>query len=70
MWCAEYSRAIGRDLTPVGEYSHMTLMIDEDTGLGGGFDAEFGYLGATLEAVVSGILIGPVTSKLDRTIDG
>lgn len=55
-WGTAYSKALGVRLAPVGEQSHMTIYLGEDGAFYGGFDHDYGRLGAdifeTLEAVL------------------
>jgi hypothetical protein len=67
-WCADYTEAIGRAVTPVGEYSHLTLMIDESGEFWGGFDADYGLLGKDLVEVVHALMVDPVSGRLDREL--
>lgn len=67
-WCAEYAEDIGRAVTPIGEYSHMTLMIDESGEFWGGFDADYGSLGRTLLEVVRVLLVDPGARRFDRVL--
>lgn len=69
-WCAAYAEGIGRALTPVGQYSHMTLMIDEVGAFWGGFDADYGYLGQDIVEVVQALLVRPGLRRLDRKVAG
>ena len=56
-WVTDYEHAAGVMLTPVGEYSHMLMMLGSDSAFYGGFDREFGRLGGTLEEAVNGVLV-------------
>jgi hypothetical protein len=69
-WCEAYAEGIGRAVTPVGEYSHMTLMIDETGALGGSFDADYGFMGNDIVEVVQALLIDPGSRRLDREVAG
>lgn len=44
-WSAAYAAAIGLAVTPVGEYSHMIILLDEEGRLWGGYDFDYGFLG-------------------------
>ena len=68
-WCEAYSGAIGSPLLPVGEYSHMTLMIDPEGGLWGGFDNDFGRGGSSLPELLQGMFIDRPCWKFDRSVD-
>lgn len=65
-WCAAYSSAIGMPVTPVGQYSHMVLLIDETGRFWGGFDSAYGFLGDDIDDVVRGLLVEPGSRQLDR----
>ncbi|WP_326836840.1 SUKH-3 domain-containing protein [Amycolatopsis rhabdoformis] len=67
-WCTAYAQAIGMPVTPVGEYSHMTLVIDETGRFWGGFDQSYGLLGSDLVDVVHGLLVEPGSLHLDREV--
>lgn len=67
-WCRAYANAIGRRMTPVGEYSHMTLLIDGDGEFWAGFDAEYGFMGSSFFDVVNTLLVEPGSRLLDREI--
>ncbi|MEV8027960.1 SUKH-3 domain-containing protein [Cellulosimicrobium funkei] len=66
-WCKAYAEGIGRAVTPVGDYSHMTLVIDEVGAFWGGFDADYGLIGESIVEVVEALLIKPGSRQLDRT---
>jgi hypothetical protein len=66
-WCELYSEAIATVLVPVGEYSHMTLYIDLEGGLWGGFDGEYGHRGSLLDVIQSIFLEPP--RGFDRRIE-
>ncbi|ASR54118.1 SUKH-3 domain-containing protein [Cellulomonas sp. PSBB021] len=67
-WCEAYAEGIGRAITPVGEYSHMTLVIDETGAFWGGFDAEYGLMGENIVDVIRALLIEPDSRPLDRVV--
>jgi hypothetical protein len=67
-WCAAYARGIGRSVTPVGEQSHMLLLMDESGAFWGGFDDLYGLLGDDIIDLVSGLLVGPPSRRLDRVV--
>lgn len=67
-WCVAYAEGIGRSVTPIGEYSHMTLLIDEVGVFWGGFDDLYGVMGEDILEVVRELLIGPLTRRLDRKV--
>lgn len=67
-WCFAYSEGIGRALTPIGEYSHMTLLIDEAGAFWGGFDADYGFMGDDIVDVVHALLVEPGSRLLDREV--
>lgn len=67
-WVEAYSECCARPLVPVGGYSHMTLLVDDSGEVWGGFDAEFGWLGASVAEVVRGLLLEPGTIRLDRRL--
>lgn len=66
-WCERYSEAVGSALVPVGEYSRMTIYVDEQGGLWGGYDAVYGDEG-TLTDLVTSIFFGPLR-PFDRHLD-
>ena len=66
-WCDLYSEAIGSRLVPVGEYSHMTVYVDEVGELWGGFDGEYGHRGSVLDLIESIFLRTP--RGFDRRIE-
>jgi len=68
-WCAAYADELGVAVTPVGEYSHMTLVLDAGGVFWGGFDADFGYLGEGIEGVIDRLLIHPGSRRLDREVE-
>lgn len=66
-WCRTYEDTAGISLLPVGGQSHMTLFVDTQGAVWGGFDAEYGQLGATLDEVVHDLLVRPrPRRRLDR----
>jgi hypothetical protein len=67
-WCAAYAEAIGLSVTPVGEYSHMVLVIDATGRFWGGFDAAYGFLGDDIAEVVHGLLVEPGSRRLDHEV--
>ncbi|MFI2102920.1 SUKH-3 domain-containing protein [Isoptericola sp. NPDC019693] len=67
-WCEAYAEGIGRAVTPVGEYSHMTLVIDESGAFWGGFDANYGLMGETITEVIQALLIDPGSRQLDHLV--
>ncbi|GAB4084053.1 hypothetical protein GCM10028784_06830 [Myceligenerans cantabricum] len=67
-WCSAYAEGIGRPVTPVGEYSHMTLVIDDAGEFWGGFDADYGFMGEDVVAVVPALLVEPGSRRLDREV--
>ena len=50
-WCDAYSEALGFTLSPVGQYSNMTLYVDPNDDLWGGFDDDYGRLGSLLDVI-------------------
>jgi hypothetical protein len=68
-WAEAYSKAIGSTLVPVGEYSALTLYIDLDGGLWGGFDREYGRGGSSLAEVVQGLFMDQPGWRFDRKIE-
>lgn len=59
-WPEGYSAAAGKRLVPVGEYGPMMILVDADSGdLWGGFDHEFGRLGATFAEALETMLWPP-----------
>ena len=66
-WCEAYSGAVGLTLSPVGEYSNMTLYIDPTGELWGGFDAEYGQVGSLLD-VIRETFLEPARA-FDRRLD-
>ncbi|MEV6895414.1 SUKH-3 domain-containing protein [Kribbella sp. NPDC051137] len=67
-WCLAYAEGIGRSVTPAGEYSHMTLMIDEAGVFWGGYDDLYGLMGDDIIDLVDELLIGPALRQLDREV--
>jgi hypothetical protein len=67
-WCADYAEGIGRAVTPIGDYSHMTIMVDESGEFWGGFDDVYGSLGHTLLDLVHGVVVAPASGRLDRIL--
>ncbi|MBL7520203.1 SUKH-3 domain-containing protein [Frankia sp. CNm7] len=67
-WCAAYGHGIGRAVTPIGEYSHMTLVIDEAGEFWGGFDDQYGSMGDTIIDVVHELLVEPGARPFDRVV--
>ena len=67
-WCRAYEAEAGVGLVPFGGYSHMTLLVDEGGSVWGGYDAEFGRLGGSLEDTVDALLVRPGSVRLDRRI--
>ena len=59
-WCDAYSKAIGVVLSPVGEYSHMSIYIDPAGALWGGSDSEYGLLGSLMD-LIRGTFLEPPT---------
>lgn len=66
-WYAEYVKSLGFELTPVGEYSNMTICIDPSGELWGGFDDEYGHEGSLIDLVRS-IFLEPVR-PFDRRVE-
>ena len=66
-WCEAYSGAIGLVLSPIGEYSMMTLYIDSSGELWGGFDSEYGQVGSLLDVIRETFLAPP--RPFDRHLD-
>ena len=50
-WCDAYSEALGVTLSPVGQYSNMTLYIDPSGRLWGGFDDLYDGVGSLLDVI-------------------
>lgn len=50
-WCEAYSEALGLVLSPVGMHSNMTLYIDSEGDLWGGFDELYGQVGSLLDVI-------------------
>lgn len=67
-WCVAYAEGIGRAVTPIGEYSHLTIVIDDVGDLWGGFDDDYGFLGADVVEVVGVLLVEPGLRFLDREV--
>jgi hypothetical protein len=67
-WCVAYADAIGLRVTPVGEYSHMLVLIDEAGQFWGGFDAAYGFLGVDVAGLIKGLLLEPGSRQLDREV--
>lgn len=68
-WIADYERAVGVRLVPVGGYSHMLVMLGTDSVFYGGFDREFGPIGRTVEEVVDGLLCTVPPVALSMTLE-
>jgi len=68
-WCELYSEAIGTVFVPVGDYSHMTLYVDLDGDLWGGFDGEYGQGGPSLLEVIQGMFIDQPGWRFDRRLE-
>lgn len=66
-WCDAYSAAIGLTLSPVGQYSNMTVYIDPTGELWGGFDDDYGRVGSLLD-VIRGTFLEPPT-PFDRHLE-
>ena len=67
-WCAAYAEGIDKAVTPIGEYSHMTLVIDESGAFWGGFDAEYGFMAIDVVDVVHALLVDLGSRRLDREV--
>lgn len=67
-WCVAYAEGIGRAVTPIGEYSHLTMVVDDAGDLWGGFDDDYGFLGADVVEVVRVLLVEPGVRFLDREV--
>lgn len=65
-WSERYSEAIGMVLSPVGVYSHMTVYVDPNGSLWGGYDADYGQIGSVLD-LIHETFIGP-PKPFDRTL--
>lgn len=63
-----YAEGVSRSITPIGEYSHMTLVIDEVGAFWGGFDADYGLMGDDIADVVHALLVEPGSRLLDREV--
>ena len=66
-WCDAYARALGVVLSPVGQYSNMTVYIDQSGELWGGFDEDYGRIGSLLD-LIHETFIGP-PKPFDRQLD-
>jgi hypothetical protein len=67
-WCSAYAASIGHAVTPIGEYSHMILVMDATGAFWGGFDADYGFMGDSIVAVVQALLVEPGSRHLDREV--
>lgn len=67
-WAEAYSTEVGSTLVPVGEYSALTLYVDLEGGLWGGFDREYGRGGASLVDVVQGLFIDSPGWRFDQRL--
>ncbi|TCO19084.1 SUKH-3 immunity protein of toxin-antitoxin system [Kribbella steppae] len=67
-WSHAYSEDSGRVLLPVGEYSHMVVLVDEAGGLWGGFDDSYGWLAGSVVELVHGLFIDPAQRSFDRQL--
>lgn len=67
-WCDAYAGEIGRPVTPVGEYSHMLLLIDDSGSFWGAFDADYGLMGDSIDDVVHALIVDPGTRRLHRVV--
>ncbi len=65
-WGEAYSEALGVTLSPVGQYSNMTLYIDPAGDLWGGFDDLYGEVGSLLDVIRETFLEPP--RPLDRRL--
>ena len=68
-WIFDYEKVLGVRLAPVGGYSHMTVMVGSDSAIYGGFDREFGRVGASFEDAVDGLLCARPTVRLSMTLE-
>ena len=57
-WVEDYSRRLGMTLAPIGEThgGYLTVLIGEDGSFYGGFDDEFGSLGASVVEMMDNIM--------------
>jgi hypothetical protein len=69
-WAQEYGRLAGSLLAPIGRYSHMTIYVAQDGTLYGGFDREFGRLGADVKEALNGLLNQDPLPRLDLRAGG
>jgi hypothetical protein len=67
-WCRAYRGESGHSLLPAGGYSHMLILVDEDGGLWGGFDAEYGHVADSAADLVQVLLLAPGSKRLDRRV--
>lgn len=67
-WVREYAGVIGAVLTPIGEYSHMTIYYNQNGAFYGGFDRDFGCLGHTVIEVVDHVLNTDPPPPFDLTV--
>lgn len=58
-WCEAYSAALGLVLSPVGVHSNMTLYVDSNGDLWGGFDELYGQVGSLLDVIRETFLESP-----------
>ncbi len=68
-WCEAYSASVGRRLTPVGIFkSVLTVMVDDEGDVWGGFDDDYGLLGAGGRELVSALFVDD-RGHLDRLVE-
>jgi hypothetical protein len=67
-WPRAYADVVGSPMVPVGGYSHMTVYFGQDGRLYGGFDDEFGLLGASVSEALERLLLGEPAATLDRRV--
>jgi hypothetical protein len=68
-WFGRYDEAEGLHFTPIGDYSPMLLMVDEDGGVWGASDNVYGWLGRTVpEALDAALFHDPTQPGLDRRL--
>ena len=62
-WVEEYSRRADKPLAPIGygHHDHLMLLVDPEGVWYGGYDDEFGIIGADGEAMLNALVSGSTT---------
>jgi hypothetical protein len=67
-WVISYEALAESILVPVGGYSHMTIFLSASGALYGGYDREFGLLGADLEGSLHPLLVDQGSLTLNMRV--